>query len=115
MSIDKDLALMITSSEIGAGEQDLGARLTELLFKVFSESKQCPAKMIFINSGVFLTTEGSPVVDALRKLEEHGTEITSCTTCLTYFDRMEKVVVGKRSDMKDTVSALTHFTKVITL
>ena len=115
MSIDKNLLLMITSSEIGVGEQDLGARLTELFFNVFSESEQRPSKMIFINSGVFLTTQGSPVADKLRKLEEQGTEISSCITCLTYFDRMEKVIVGKRSDMTDTVSALTSFKKVVTL
>jgi len=115
MSIDKDFVLMITSSEIGVGEQDLGAKLTELFLNVFSESQQRPAKMIFINSGVLLTTQGSPVIDKLRKLEEQGTEISSCITCLTYFDRMEKVVVGKRSDMKDTVNALTSFRKVVTL
>ena len=45
--------------------------------------------MIFLNSGVFLTTQGSPVADKLRKLEERGTEISSCITCLTYFDRMD--------------------------
>ena len=115
MSIDRDFLLVIASSEMGVGEQDLGAKLTELFFKVLSESQQRPAKMIFINSGIFLTTVGSPVEDKLRKLEEDGTEISSCITCLTYFDRMEKVVVGKLSDMKDTVNSLGSFKKVVTL
>lgn len=115
MSIDKDSLLVIASSEMGVGEQDLGAKLTELFFRVLSESEQRPAKIIFVNSGIFLTTVGSPVEDKLKKLEEEGTEISSCITCLTYFNRMEKVVVGKRSDMKDTVSSLVQFKKVVTL
>ena len=115
MGIDRDFLLLITSSEIGVGEQDLGTKLTELFFNVLSESEQRPAKIIFLNSGIFLTTLGSPVADKLKKLEDEGTEVVSCITCLTYFERMEKLVVGKPSDMKDTVSSLTRFKKVVTL
>ena len=113
MSIDRDSLLVITSSEIGAGEPDLGAKLTELFFNVLSQSERRPAKMIFINSGIFLTTQGSPVEDKLKKLEAEGTEISSCISCLTYFDRMEKLVVGKPSNMKDTVDSLASFKKVV--
>ncbi len=82
---------------------------------MLSESGQRPAKIIFLNSGVLLTTQGSPVEDRLEKLQREGTEISSCITCLTYFDRMEKMVVGKRSDMKDTVRSLASFKKIVTL
>ncbi len=115
MSIDKDSLLVVAASEMGSGESDLGAKLVELFFKVLLESEQRPAKIIFLNSGIFLTTVGSPVEDELKKLEEEGTEISSCITCLTYFDRMEKLVVGNRSDMKDTVSSLASFAKVVTV
>lgn len=115
MAVDKDLLLMITSSEIGTGEVDLGARLTDLLFKVLSESEKRPARIIFLNAGVLLTTEGSPIADQLKALEEGGTEIVSCITCLTYFDRMEKVIVGRPGDMKDTVDALLTYGKVVSL
>ena len=33
----------------------------------------------------------------------------------TYFDRMEKVIVGTRSDMKDTASSLVRYKKVVNL
>ncbi len=115
MNVDEEFLMVIASSEIGVGEPDLGSKLAELFFKVLSESASRPAKIIFINSGIFLTTVGSPVEDKLKKLEEEGTEISSCITCLTYFDRMEKVVVGTQSDMKDTVDSLTRFKKVVTL
>jgi len=115
LSIDKDYLLVITSAGIGAGAPDLGAKLAEVFFGVLAESPSRPAKMIFLNSGILLTTAGSPAEDQLKKLEEEGTEISSCITCLTYFDRMEKVVVGERSNMKETVSSLAGFKKVVTI
>jgi len=114
MAVDKDFLLIITSSEIGTGEADLGAKLTDLIFKVFAGSETRPSKIIFLNSGIFLTTEGSPVAANLEALEKEGTEIVSCITCLQYFDRMEKVVVGRPGDMKDTVSAVVNYGKVVT-
>lgn len=114
MAVDKDFLLVITSSELGEGEADLGAKLTDLVFKVFSEGEDLPARIIFLNSGIFLTTEGSPVKDKLEMLEERGTEIVSCITCLNYFERMEKIVVGRAGDMKDTVDALVNYQKVVT-
>jgi len=115
MALDKDFLLIVTSSEIGTGETDLGAKLTELLFKVFSESEVLPGKIIFLNSGIFLTTEGSPVAGKLKVLEERGTEIVSCITCLKYHERMQRIVVGLPGDMKDTVAAITGHGKVVTL
>ena len=114
-TVDRSFLLLVTSTEIGAGEQDLGSRLAELLFGVLSQSDRIPGKIAFLNSGVFLTTEGSPIAEELKGMEEQGTEICSCTTCLTYYDRMEKLIVGRRSDMKDTVNALTSYQKVVTL
>ena len=115
MTIDSDFLLVITSPGLGEGEADLGAKLTDLVFKVFADAEALPHKIIFLNAGIFLTTEGSPVKEYLKTLEERGVNISSCITCLTYFDRMEKVVVGGRSDMKDTVKSLAHYKKVVTL
>jgi hypothetical protein len=114
MAIDSNFLLVITSPALGEGEADLGAKLTDLLFKVFADSETLPHKIIFLNAGIFLTTEGSPVEEDLKAIEERGVTLSSCITCLTYFDRMEKVVVGKRSDMKDTVKSLAQYKKVIT-
>jgi len=115
MAMDKEFLLVITSSGLGEGETDLGVKLTDLLFKVFKDHETLPHKIIFLNSGIFLTTEGSPVKDRLKTLEARGVTISSCITCLTYFDRMEKVIVGSRSDMRDTVRSLAEYKKVVTL
>ena len=53
----------------------------------------------FFNSGVKLTTEGSPCLDDLEKLQDNGVEIISCGTCLDYYGLKEKLKVGEISNM----------------
>jgi hypothetical protein len=115
VGIDRDFLLVWTGNEIGAGEVDLAAKLTELYLGQLAAAETRPAKMIFLNAGIFLTTEGTPHLEVLREIEGAGTEIVSCITCLTYYDRMERVVVGCRGDMKGTVSDMTRYRKVVTL
>ena len=115
MKKDDDFLMVITSAGIGEGIADLGAKLTDLIFKVLSDSDRLPGRIIFLNTGIFLTTEGSPVADKLNALEKKGTEIVSCITCLNYFNRMDDVIVGRPGDMKDTVDALLGYGKVVTL
>jgi hypothetical protein len=115
MTIDPDLLIVFTSNEIGNGPSDLGEKLTGLSLKVLTGSETRPAMLIFLNSAIFLTTEGSPVLDHLRALEAEGTEIVSCVTCLNYHDRMERLLVGRAGDMKAAVSAMLTHPRVITL
>jgi len=114
VKIEKDLLYIMTSSGIGEGETDLGMKLAESFFGVLAQADSAPAKIIFMNSGIFLTTHGSPVGNHLKELESRGTEIVSCTTCLNYFDRLDKLLVGRSGDMKDTVDSLATYSKVVT-
>ena len=66
-----------------------------------------------MNSGVFLTTEGSPVLDIMKRYEEQGSEILSCGTCLDYYGRSDKLGLGKSTNMRETVNALLSFKKVL--
>jgi selenium metabolism protein YedF len=113
MIVDNDLLLILKSSGLGAGEPDLGEKLLQTFLKMLVESDTAPARIICINSGIFLTTEGSPVLEIMRELERHGTRILSCSTCLDYYGRKEKLLVGQPTNMKDTVGALLNFKKVL--
>lgn len=72
-----------------------------------------PAKLLFINNGVRLTTEGSEVLETLALLEKKGVHIFSCGTCLEYYNLREKLRVGLVSNMYAIVDALLQATKVI--
>jgi selenium metabolism protein YedF len=113
MDLNKDLLLVIDSSGLGDGEPDLGEKLMKAFLHVLLESGDLPARIICMNSGIFLTTDGSPVLDILQGYEEQGTEILSCGTCLEYYGRSDKLRLGRPTNMKDTVDALRTFKQVL--
>lgn len=115
MPIDRDLLLVLKSEGIGDSEPDLGARLMKAFLTTLYDTGRFPAKIILLNSGVFLTTEGSPVIGILSKFADEGSELLSCGTCLEYYDRANKLVVGRPTNMKETVDALQTFSNVISM
>ena len=113
MTMNEDLLVVIDSSGLGDGEPDLGEKLMKAFLNVLLESGDLPARIICMNSGIFLTTEGSPILDILKRYEEQGSEIFSCGTCLDYYGRSDKLEVGSPTNMKETVDALLDFNKVL--
>ena len=69
--------------------------------------------MIFINSGVKLTTVDEEGAEAISMLEEKGVEILSCGTCLQHFGIEDKLRVGKVTNMFDIIESLNAAAKVI--
>ena len=72
-----------------------------------------PDKLLFYTDGVKLVCEGSPVLQHLRRLEENGVELIICSTCLKYFDLMDKVRVGTVGGMPAILEALAQTEKVV--
>ncbi len=105
--------MVFASDQLGTGDDDLGRLLIASFINALPEAKPLPQKMLFINRGVFLTTEGSRVLDTLEKLSSEGVEILSCGTCLNHYKLKEKLKVGKVTNMYDTVSSLLAAAKVI--
>jgi len=113
MPLNHDFLLVIDSAGLGDGEPDLGEKLMKAFLNMLLESGELPAKIVFMNSGVFLTTEGSPVLELLARYAEAGTALLSCGTCLDYYGRKEKLRVGAPTNMRDTVQALLQFGKIV--
>jgi hypothetical protein len=59
-----------------------------------------------MNSGVKLVAAGSEGVAPLAALEELGTEVLSCGTCLDYFELRERLGVGRASNMQEIAARL---------
>ncbi len=98
--------ILITSDKLGE-EEELGHLLMKGFISTLKEATRKPSKLLFMNTGVYLTVEGSPVLEALRELEARGVEIYSCGTCLDYFNLKDKLAVGHITNMYDTVEGLT--------
>ena len=97
---------LIQSEGLGRGEDKLGGLLMANFLRLLGESKEKPEGLIFWNTGVRLVCEVSKVLDHLRRLEAQGVTILACTTCLEYFDLVEKVQVGKPTTMVKSIETM---------
>jgi selenium metabolism protein YedF len=91
--------VMITSDRIGDGPEELGRLLMKNFVHTLLETSELPNRMLFLNRGVFLTCEGSDILEALGKLHGMGVEIFSCGLCLDFFKLKEKLQAGATTNM----------------
>ncbi|GAI73698.1 unnamed protein product, partial [marine sediment metagenome] len=111
----KTISVFVSANTMGRGDDKLGKILIRALFPTLFEIKPQPDKIIFMNSGVKLTVEGSEVIDSLRMIEEEGMEILVCGTCLDFFNLKDKIKVGHISNMFEIVDNLLNSDKILTL
>ena len=97
---------LIQSEGLGRGDERLGSMLMANFLRLLGESQDKPSSLVFWNAGVRLLCEGSNVLDHLKRLEEQGMEVLACTTCLEYFDLMDKLAVGKPTTMLKSIQAM---------
>lgn len=107
--------VLIPSNGLGRGDEELGRILIRSFLHTLSEVGPLPATMVFINAGVKLTVEGSPVVEDLQALEQRGVDILACGTCLGHFGLKEKIAVGEISNMYTISETLLGAGNVIAL
>jgi len=113
--IDSKTVTYIGSNTMGRGDDDLGAKLMRGFLRTMIDVKPYPWRMVFLNSGVKLTTVDREAVEAISLLEERGVEILSCGTCLDTFGLTDRLMVGKVTNMYEIVESLNVATTVIAL
>lgn len=91
--------LFISADTIGKGSDELGGILMKTFISTIGQVAAMPQTVVFMNSGVKLVTEGSPVLEDLKFLSEQGIELLACGRCLDYFGIKDKVAVGRVSNM----------------
>jgi selenium metabolism protein YedF len=104
---------LVASDLFGAGDEELGRVLMRSFVKTLGEVEPRPAALIFLNSGVRLTTEGSDLIDDIRALEEGGMEVLSCGTCLDYYRLADALRVGRATNMFEIASRLLGAGRVV--
>jgi selenium metabolism protein YedF len=91
--------LVISSTSLGKGEDHWGGQLMNSFIYSLMQLEGLLKTVVFINSGVFLATEGSDVLPYLQHMQESGVEIISSHTCLSYYQLLGKLRVGTMSNM----------------
>jgi selenium metabolism protein YedF len=109
----RDVVVYISSQFLGIGDEALGAILMRSFLKTLLDIEIKPSRLILVNSGVRLSSEGSEVLETLKTLSEKGIEILSCGTCLDFYGLKEKLKVGRISNMYDIAQSLLGADRLI--
>ncbi len=105
----------IITDSLGKGSEELGKQLMKNFIYTLARSEQKPKKIFFMNEGVRLTCEGSPVLEDLQALVDAGVELNSCGTCLDYYELQDSLKVGSRSGMAQIVEDMLSLDDSITI
>ena len=108
------MVILFESDSMGPNVE-LGKILIRSYIHTLVHAEHLPQAMIFLNRGVFLTSEGSDVLDDLSWLDSRGTEVLSCGTCLDYFHLTDDLRVGQVTNMYTISETLAQADKTLTV
>lgn len=108
-------ALFVNRDAIGTNAVELGQSLITMFFYTLCESNDPPRYILFMNEGVKLPAENEQIADHLKTLQEKGSEVLVCGTCLKFYGLADKLMAGNVSNMYDISECMHKADKVITL
>lgn len=111
----KKTVFIVTSDRLGDGADELGRLLMKNFIITLLDLERLPDRMLFLNSGVLLTSEGSEVLEALDDLGNRGVEILSCGVCLDFYHKKEQLKAGTVTNMFTIAESLMDAGSVIRL
>ncbi len=107
------VVVFIASDLFGEGEKELGSILMRSFVKTLKQLDPLPECIVFANSGVKLTTEGSDLVADIKDLESSGVQILSCGTCIDYYHLKGKLQAGYESNMFEIATILASADRLV--
>jgi selenium metabolism protein YedF len=105
--------VQIAAATMGTGDDELGALLLRSFVKTQLQLDRRPDAVLFYNDGVKLCCEGSVLLRDIEALEEAGTEIIACGTCLNFFELADQLRVGRVTDMLEIASRLADAGSIV--
>ena len=109
------LSILIASNLFGTGDEKLGETLMKVYINTLAETDVLPENLMFLNSGVKLTCEGSDVLDSLNTLKNKGVNIISCGACLDFYNLKENLKVGEIGNMYQIIEIMNTSNNTIKL
>lgn len=105
----------VLSDKLGEGDPELGKVLMEKYLYALARAEEKPEKIVFMNAGINLTNEGSPVLDDIKLLAERGVAISTCGTCLDFYGKRDTLAVGVAGNMDGAVASMLAADDVVVL
>lgn len=104
----------IKSELMGEGDPELGRILMDTFVNNLKLQDQLPSHVVLYNGGVKLAMKQSGVCSALTELEELGTRVMLCGTCVDHYGLQMDIGVGMISNMVVITETLASAGHVIT-
>lgn len=109
------LAVVISRNTMGEGADELGKILIKGFIYSLTELPTPPKHVVFLNSGAFLTSDAANTIDDLKTLEQKGTVILTCGTCINFYGIKEKLAVGAIANMYEIAEIMASAAKVVNI
>jgi len=94
-----EYVVCIKSEYMGEGDPELGRVLMETFVDNLKLQEQLPTHVVLYNGGVKLAMKQSQVCASLSELEEMGTRIMLCGSCIDHYGLQYDIGVGMISNM----------------
>lgn len=108
--------IVINRNGMGRGAPGLTRdKLAPAFLNMLDLGEKVPAAICFYGEGVQLALDDSPVLEELKSLEAKGARLLVCTTCLNFYEAIDRLAVGTAMGMKEIVDAQWEAAKVITI
>jgi len=102
------------SDRMGDGDDGFGKVLMKNFLTTLLEVTPLPDTILFVNSGINLTTSGSEILEPLKALESRGVDIASCGLCLDFYDKKEDLCVGRTTNMYEMAELQCQAERIVT-
>lgn len=112
---DRELVISFGKKTLGEDDPSLGEMLLKSYIYSLTELDTPPEHLLFFNSGAFLTNQGSAALKDLKRLQEKGTQISTCGACLDFYQIKETLAIGEITNMFGITEAMAQAKKVINL
>jgi selenium metabolism protein YedF len=109
----RDMVVYVSSETMGRGDDELGGILMAAFLDTLSQLAAEISHVIFVNAGVKLVMAGSPVLEQIGHLEQMGTDLLVCGTCLNHFGLKDELAVGRVSNMLAIIETLSGAGRVL--
>ncbi len=109
------IMVLISGETLGRGDDGLGDMLMFSFLNTLKEMGPELWRVVLVNGGVRFTAEGSEGVPVLHELAERGVEVLACGACLGYFHILDRMQVGRVTNMLEVVTSMEQADSVITV
>lgn len=108
-----ETVVVLSSDVMGNGNDELGHALMKGFVFALTQMEKAPDTVLLYNGGARLSSEVPETIEDLKKLEQAGTKVMTCGTCLNFYELTDKLAVGEVTNMYVICEKQMNAAKVI--